>query len=92
MVVKQDCPVCGRKGNDGHVYKGQSNVLETVLFAGAGLAFFGPIGAAIGGACGNKIAKWVNKMDQTDDEGYVLYTFNCMNPNCKHTWTSKIKE
>lgn len=96
MAVRQDCPKCGRKGNEGHVYKADGDdvvsAIETVAGGIIGFCVGGPVGAAAGAAGAHKGMKWLLKKDKTDKDGYVLYRFNCMNPDCKHTWTSKIKE
>lgn len=96
MAVRQDCPLCGRKANEGHVDKGLGDdtftAFETVVCGALGFCIGGPVGAAIGATGGNKAAKWLTKRIQTTKDGYVWYRFNCMNPNCKHTWISKIKE
>lgn len=96
MAIKQDCPKCGRKGNEGHVCKEEGDdkftAFEAIMGGIAGFCFGGPVGAAVGAAGFHKAAKWVNKQNQTDKDGYVWYRFNCMNPDCKHTWISKIKE
>ena len=96
MAVKQDCPVCGRKGNEGHICKAEDDNLFIGLGAAVGglfgAVFGGPVGAVAGAAGGGKLYKIICERDQRDSDGYVNYRFNCMNPNCKHTWTSKIKE
>lgn len=96
MVIKQDCPKCGRKGNDGHVDLTSDDkgviALETTIGGIADFIFGGPVGAAAGAAVMNKAFNWAGKKFNTDKSGYVWYRFNCMNPDCKHTWISKIKE
>ncbi|MBQ9665996.1 MAG: hypothetical protein IJV33_05965 [Bacteroidaceae bacterium] len=96
MTVRQDCPECGRKSNEGHLYTESEDKYapEVLAVAGAGIGALlgGPIGAPIVGGLGYKLAKYIQKRHVTDDDGYVWYRFNCMNPNCKHTWISKVKE
>lgn len=96
MAIRQDCPKCGRKANEGQIYKEDGDdgltALETVCGGVIGFVLGGPVGAAAGAAAANKGVKWLLKKGQTTKDGYVWYRFNCMNPNCKHTWISKIKE
>ncbi len=96
MAIRQDCPVCGRKGNEGHVDKDPGDdkfvAIESALGGVFGFCIGGPVGAAVVATGTNKACKWLNKRKQTTKDGYVWYRFNCMNPNCKHTWISKIKE
>lgn len=96
MATRQDCPKCGRKGNEGHVYYDTDfkklSAFETVAGGICGFMIGGPVGAAVGAAGAEKGMKWLMKQFQTDNKGYVWYRFNCMNPNCKHTWVSKVKE
>ncbi|MBR1520233.1 MAG: hypothetical protein IJ635_03240 [Bacteroidaceae bacterium] len=96
MAVKQDCPECGRKGNEGHLYTEKEDNYAAAAFAVAGASIGsllgGPIGLPVGGGLGYKLAKFLQKNRETTDDGYVWYRFNCMNPNCKHTWISKVKE
>lgn len=96
MAIRQDCPKCGRKGNEGHVKKDNGDdtltAVETVAGGIVGFCLGGPIGAAVGASAANKGIKWLTKNSQKDKDGYVWYRFNCMNPNCNHTWISKVKE
>lgn len=97
MVIKQDCPICGRKGNPGHVNMCEDDkkavTFETIVGGIAGFLIGGPVGAALGATGANKGTSWIAKrFNQTTDDGFVIYRFNCQNPNCKHTWTSKVKE
>lgn len=96
MAIRQDCPKCGRKGNEGAIFKEKDDdtltAVETVCGGVVGFLLGGPVGAAAAAAGANKATKWLLKKNQTDKDGYVWYRFNCMNPNCKHTWISKVKE
>lgn len=96
MAIRQDCPICGRRGNEGHVRKdSEDEKVNAFAAVGGGIAGFclgGPVGAAVGAAAFHKIGTWLSKKSMTDEDGNVWYRFNCMNPDCKHTWISRIKE
>lgn len=96
MAIRQDCPICGRKGNEGVVCKDADDdkftAIEAALGGVAGFCFGGPAGAALGAMGAHKMAKWITRNNQKTSDGYIWYRFNCMNPACKHTWVSKVKE
>lgn len=96
MAIRQDCPICGRRGNEGHVDYDKDTekvcAIEAVCGGIFGFMIGGPVGAAAGAAGAHKAMKWLMKQKETDKNGYVWYRFNCMNPDCKHTWISKVRE